>query len=590
MPLKPFVRSLFVAAALLSTAIRPAAQPATTPPDLTLETPFERDTLASATYPEAVAYYETLARAFPERCRLWRMGPSDVADDLLVFVVSDAFTGDGALPPGTSALFVNNGIHAGEPCGVDASMLLARGLLRGRYRSLDLAGAAVYIVPAYNLGGMLDRGRPTRTNQVGPRAYGFRGNAQNLDLNRDFVKRDSENARTLTRYLHALRPDVFVDTHTTNGADYAYAMTVIATQYEKLGPVLGPFLRHEMEPALYRAVERQGYPIAPYVNADGVPQESGIDGFVEGPRYSTGFTALQHTIGFVSEAHMLKPFATRVRATEAFLGATLEFWLDHRTRIAELRRANAAAAFAADSVALAWAIDPDRADTIAFRGFAAVREASAVTGAERLRYDRARPVTVPTAVRSYARATRAVRRPRYYYVPHAYRDLVSDALGSRALAAATLTSDTVLQAVAYRIDTFATVDQPYEGHYLHYAVRASRVPRRVTAHAGDLLIAVTPANLAFLSATLEPEAPDSYFAWGFFDSWLQQKEHFSAYVFEDTAAEMLRAKPRLRAEFEARRAGDDAFRQNPRAQLTWLHERSDNFEPGFGLLPVVRVE
>lgn len=140
------------------------------------------------------------------------------------------------------------------------------------------------------------------------------------------------------------------------------------------------------------------------------------------------------------------------------------------------------------------------------------------------------------------------------------------------------------------IDDFKTAQRPYEGHYLHTGVRASPRATQVQAREGDLLIEVTPRNLQFLAATLEPTAPDSYFAWGFFDSWLQSKEHFSAYVFEDTAAGMLRAQPRLRAEFEAKRSSDDAFRQNPQAQLQWLYERSDNYEGGFGQLPVMRVE
>ncbi len=590
MKLNFFVAKAALAAIASLITVLATAQPRTTPVDLSLETVFERDSLASASYPEALAYYRVLAKAFPQRCRLYAIGPSDVADSLMVFVISDAFTRGNALRVGTQSLVINNAIHAGEPDGVDASMLFARDLLRGRYARLDLSAAAIYIIPAYNLGGMYNRGSPTRANQVGPRSYGFRGNAQNLDLNRDFIKRDAANTRSLTRFLHQLSPDVFIDTHTTNGADYQYPMTVITTQYDKLGPVLGPYLRREMEPAIYQGVESRGHLVCPYVNADGVPQEDGIDIFIEGPRYSTGFTSLLHTIGFVSEAHMLKTFAVRVRSTQAFLESTLDFWYAHRAEIAKLRRDNAQAMFAADSVALRWRVDPTRADTLAFRGYAAVRETSAVTGAERLRYDNQRPVTVATPFRSYAKADRSVRKPRFYYMPKAYAGLVADALTEPELARATLMRDTILQAQAYRIDDYKTLPRPYEGHYLHTEVRVTAQPKRVEAHAGDLLIAVTPANLQFLAATLEPAAPDSYFAWGLFDSWLQNKEHFSAYVFEDTAAAMLRQQPALRAEFEAKRQAEDAFRQNPNAQLQWLYERSAAYEGGFGSLPVMRVE
>ncbi len=564
-----------------------SAQPRTTLPDRPAYlTPFERDTLSTTTYPEAIAYYEVLAKAYPERCRLVDIGESDTHYPLLAFVISDG----GVSASGTTAgqsLLINNGIHAGEPCGVDASMMLARELLVGTLAEVALGDNAIVIVPAFNIGGMLNRGAMTRANQNGPKSYGFRGNAQNLDLNRDFVKRDSRNTQTLTRYLRELDPDVFIDTHTTNGADYPYVMTVIATQYEKLGPVLGPFLRKRMEPALYKAVEARGHPIVPYVNADGPPQEGGIDIFVESPRYSTGFTSLGHTIGFVSEAHMLKPFAARVRSTQAFLESAIEFWLANLAEVKQLRAENAAELFAADSVVLRWSVDATRADTLDFRGYRALRERSVVTGGERLRYDQQQPISARVPFRSYATPAVSIERPRYYYVPKAYAGLVlRDLPDSNSV----LRGDTTLSAVAYHVEDYQTTARPYEGHYLHHGVRVSRKPTVVNARPGDLLVEVTADNLQVLAATLEPEAPDSYFAWGLFDSWLQGKEHFSAYVFEETAAGMLRSQPRLRAEFEAMREGDAAFRQNAEAQLRWLYERSEHYESGVGRLPVMRVE
>ena len=163
--------------------------------------------------------------------------------------------------------------------------------------------------------------------QNGPEQYGFRGNASNLDLNRDFVKMDSRNAEAFVRMYHAVQPDVFVDTHTSNGADYPYTMTLITTQPDKAGPVMGPFLRDKMEPALFEGMQDKGWPMVPYVYSMGETPESGILGFLETPRYSTGYTTLFGTLGFTTEAHMLKPFVDRVASTHAFL-TTLSEWLD----------------------------------------------------------------------------------------------------------------------------------------------------------------------------------------------------------------------------------------------------------------------
>ena len=100
----------------------------------------------------------------------------------------------------------------------------------------------IVIIPVYNVGGALNRGSYSRANQNGPEAYGFRGNARNLDLNRDFIKCDSRNARSFNRLFNQWKPDVFVDTHTSNGADYQYVMTLISTQKDRLGGALGEFL------------------------------------------------------------------------------------------------------------------------------------------------------------------------------------------------------------------------------------------------------------------------------------------------------------------------------------------------------------
>lgn len=566
-------------------------------------TPFERDSLASATYDEAVAHYAALAEAYPERCTLSDWGETDAGPRLRPFVIGSLAARRAMLTGHPPTLFVNNGIHAGEPCGVDAAMLLARRLVTDAalFARLDTTSLVV-IVPAYNVGGMLDRGGGTRANQVGPRAYGFRGNARNLDLNRDFAKQDSRNARSLTELLRALQPDVFVDTHTTNGADYVYDLTVIATQPEKLGPVLGPYLRDTMLPTLYAGVEAAGHPVSPYVYSRGVPQEAGLELFMDTPRYSSGYAALLHSLAFITEAHMLKPFATRVRATEALLDAALAFWLDRRPEIAARREANRQALFARDSVTLAWATDTTRADTLAFRGYAALREPSAVTGAQRLRYDRDRPTVTPTPYRAYARPARAVPRPRAYLIPQAHRHLarqltadlgatIGEATGfDHGLPLRTLTRDTVLAGTRWRVTDYATAEVPYEGHYPHHGVVAeSDTATRLHARAGDLLVALTPRNLRLATALLEPAAPDSYFAWNAFDAYLQRKEHYSAYVFEDEAARLLARDPALRAAFSRKRDGDAAFRQNGGAQLDWIYERSGGAEGGYGRVPVGRV-
>ncbi|MFK8056534.1 MAG: M14 family zinc carboxypeptidase [Saprospiraceae bacterium] len=551
---------------------------------ITDATPFEQDSLSSASYEQAIAHYEVLAKAYPKRCSLVKLGPTDSGEPLFVFIITDERKDD------VQTFFVNNGIHAGEPCGIDASMMFARDLVAGKLKDVPLVNAQVAIIPVYNIGGALNRGSYSRANQNGPKAYGFRGNSKNLDLNRDFIKHDSRNADWLTVALRAMSPDVFIDTHTTNGADYQYDITVIATQPEKLGPVLGPYMRDQLLPALYRGVEAAGHPVSPYVYSNGVPQEAGIMPFIESPRYSSGYAALHHSLAFITEAHMLKPFNKRVRATEAFLHTAFDFWLDNKEEIAAARKANMKAIAAADEVVLKWQVDSSRADTLNFRGYTPVREPSKVTGAERLRYDREQPQTVPTVYHAYAKPALSVPAPKAYYIPQAYAELIDGIPNMFVNPDATrLKKDTVLTTHAYFIEDYQTSSRPYEGHYLHYGVEVRKTPLRVQARAGDLILILSPENLRLYTAKLEPQAPDSYFAWGFFDSWLQQKEHYSSYVFEETAARMLATDMNLKAEFEKKKRGEDSFRQNPKAQLEWLYQQSVHYEQPMRY-PILRLE
>jgi len=183
-------------------------------------------------------------------------------------------------------ILINNGIHPGEPDGVDASMLLLRDLVQRKVSLPD--NVALAVIPLYNIGGALNRSPFSRVNQNGPESYGFRGNAQNLDLNRDFTKNDSRNARSFVRIFHWVNPDLQIDNHVSEGADYQYTMTLLPSQWNKLGGGLGTFLHDVFQPALFAGMEKKGWPMTPYVNFEEGNPSRGWDAFYDEPRYSTG--------------------------------------------------------------------------------------------------------------------------------------------------------------------------------------------------------------------------------------------------------------------------------------------------------------
>ena len=353
-----------------------------------LLTPFEQDTMYSAHFTEAHDWYLHLAESSP-LVTCTRVGESDGWLPIYSVVIS----GDGETDPvairasGRAVVLINNAIHPGEPAGVDASMMLARDLVQDPVCKAWLQDVVVVIIPYYNVDGGRNRSATYRANQSGPREQGFRGNARNLDLNRDFIKCDSRNARTFSRVFHHWDPDVFVDTHTSNGADYPYTITVIPTQPDKLPTALAQYQEERLLPRLYQHMEQVGWPMCPYVHSDG-PPDRGILGFLDLPRYSTGYTALFQTIGFMPETHMLKPFADRVRSTRAFLDGVLSIVAAQRTALLTARRMARHEVREQICWPLHWTLDTSRTESLPFHGYSAEMVRSQVHGQPRLRYDR----------------------------------------------------------------------------------------------------------------------------------------------------------------------------------------------------------
>ena len=197
---------------------------------------FENDNNATATYHEAIDYYKRLA-ASSDLISIAETGMTDSGFPLheIVLARGNDFDSESSRASGKVIMMVNNAIHPGESCGVDASMMMARDIVTKNQNILD--HMTIIIIPIYNIGGSLNRNSTTRANQNGPKAYGFRGNAKNLDLNRDFIKTDSENGKTFNHIFTKWNPDILIDNHTSNGADYQYVMTLIPTQKDKMNAV-----------------------------------------------------------------------------------------------------------------------------------------------------------------------------------------------------------------------------------------------------------------------------------------------------------------------------------------------------------------
>ncbi len=544
----------------------------------------------SLTWEEAIAFYSELDRQ-SEEAALIEVGLTDVGKPLQLFIMNrDRVFDPAQLNRDKAIVLINNSIHPGEPDGADACAWLCSEIADPRHPFHALLDSVILcVIPVYNVDGALRRNSTTRANQDGPEAYGFRGNARNLDLNRDFIKCDSENARSFSRIFTQLRPHVLVDTHVSNGADYPYTMTLITTQYHKLGGAAGEYLRGVMEPALFRAMEKKNEPMSPYVHTMGRTPESGLVDFHDTPRFSTGYAALYNTLGFVTETHMLKPFPQRVKATHLFLGCLLDHCNRFSGDICRMRRQADEDQRRQMAFPLRYDLDSVYSSMFRFRGYASQQEPARVGSGQRLRYDRDSiwEAYVPH-YRRY-RGADSVHVPLLYIIPQAWREVL-ERLRANHVHMRQLERDTLLTVTATFATSWETPERPYEGHFVHSNVRIIRETRTVAFYRGDWVIPTDQTARRYLVEVLEAQGPDSFFAWNFFDSVLQQKEWFSDYVFEEKAAELLEADPRLKQEFEEAMASDQAMAGSHWQQLYWIYKRSPWYEGTAHMLPVFRVE
>jgi len=550
-------------------------------------TPYEKGNgNQTATYEETIAYFQLLDESF-ETITMQEMGLTDSGEPLHIVTFNPAKDFDfEKIQKEKAVLLINNGIHPGEPDGIDATMMLFRDLALGKIKVPK--NVVIVNIPIYNIGGALNRNSFSRANQNGPESYGFRGNARNYDLNRDFLKSDTRNARSFAQIFHKVNPDIFIDNHVSNGADYQYVFTYIATHPQKIGGNLGKFWESEMLPSLLSDLKKKKIESVPYVNIHDEKPDNGFEAFMDYPRYSTGFASMFNTIGSMPETHMLKEYASRVKVTYEYMISSIEYADKNYRKIKDLRKENLQNYRPGQKYVLLWELDADKVSSIPFLGYEGGYKSSDISGKPRLFYDETKPFskTIPY-YRDY-KPSLEVLIPEAYIIPKSWWNVI-ELLKINNIQMTSLEKDTEFDVESYRIKDFKTSSSAYEGHYPHNSVNVTSTKKKVLFRKGDFLIKTQQPGVKYLLETLEPQANDSYFVWNFFDSILQQKEYFSAYVFEDLAKQLLEKNPKLKSEFEKKKAEDPKFADSGEAQLDWIYRHSDYYEKSHMEYPVFRI-
>jgi len=544
-----------------------------------------------ATYDEVVAFCRRLAKTSPY-LSLDSFGTSGQGRKMPVVFVSKEKEFDPAhrWKSGKPWVLLLGSIHGGEVDGTEAILELLRDIaLTNRPEILDTVN--LIAVPVYNVDGYARVSKWNRPNQDGPAAgMGFRTNAQGLDLNRDFVKVDAPETRALLRLAATWSPDLFVDNHVTDGADFQPTLTV-AYAHE---PVTPAPLREWLSAVVPRAlaeVEAWGWKTAPYVEfLDRRNPLAGIAADPFGPRYATGYFSLRGVPSILVENHAIKPFADRVKANAKFLAALLELTGEKTKTLLlarEKARREARSAAVGSPVVVEAAIDREKPEPIDFSTYVWRDEISPVTGKPVVRYDRSQKATVPIPVFTHAKTVRSVPRPAAYLIPAGWPD-IEERLRTHGIGYVALPKATTLEVGTYRASNPRFASRTFQGRTrLTATIERKSETREVPA--GSLYVPLDTELAPLIVLLLEPEGDESLFAWGEMSLALEQKEWIDLRVLDPLAEEMLKKDPKLAAEWEEK-LKDPTFEGNPSARMEFFYRRTPYWDDSVGLLPVYRLE
>jgi hypothetical protein len=434
----------------------------------------------------------------------------------------------------------------------------------------------VLFIPIFNVDGHERFGPFNRINQNGPEEMGWRTTANGLNLNRDFLKVDAEETRAWVNLFNQWKPDFFIDSHTTDGADYQYAVTYIVDILGNMVPSLTDWTRDVYLANITRTMEQAGYPMSPYVYLVEWPNpRSGMVTWVSTPRFAQGYASIQNRPGILIETHQRKDYAVRVSATYEAMKQTIEL-LDReraglRNAISTADAYTASAAFREKPFPLRFQLDRSDSVLIAFKGVSYDTLTSDLTGGKWYQFT-GKPETFTIPFFNKQKITATASLPEAYIVPPEWTAVIQR-LAIHGVEFRQLSAPATLEVRSYRFENYKWQEEPYEGRH-PVKFEAKPVVETRTYPAGSVVVDMNQRASQVAAHILEPMGPDSYLQWGFFDAVFEQKEYTDADVIEKKGREMLARDESLRKELEAKKAADPEFAKHPGRIRNWLYQHS----------------
>lgn len=550
-------------------------------------TDFERSGfLDSPGYDKTMQYFRRFEEKTPYG-KMFSIGMSPQGRSIECLIVSKDkdFTPQKSRAHNKAVVLIQNGIHAGEIEGKDAWMLLLRDMIITKEKFHLLDHLNLLIIPILNVDGHERTSEYNRPNQNGPRKMGWRTNSANLNLNRDYLKAETPEIKSFLNIFSQWLPDVFIDNHTTNGADYQYHITYGVENEKHLDDGLRKWGSEKFLPSILALVERDGFLTAPYIQFTGTVLHDGLVETPSLPRLSTGYAAIQNRIGLLVETHSLKPFENRVRSTYSMNLAALEFMHQHYAEIKSLNKSADKRTAIIKSIPVEFQL-LEKPTSFVFKGYTTIEKESVITGETVVLYG-TEPTEFKVPYFNKVRVCKKISVPRGYIIPQEF-SFVTGTLRDHGINYSALQTGTILNVECYSFEESTFAPAPYEGRQ-RVNVQCSKTKKKIFFPKGTVIVKTNQRTNRVIVNLLEPEAPDSLLSWGFFNAFFERKEYAEDYIMEPIAEKMLKNDRKLRKEFFKKVNTDETFARNPVARLDYLYTQSPYFDSMEKKYPIYRL-
>nr|WP_063368514.1 M14 family metallopeptidase [Pseudoalteromonas luteoviolacea] len=543
--------------------------------------------LESPNYEQTNEFLKRLVASNPTQFQSVKIGVSDQGRDINMLLAVEGSQFSPAMMKNNNkpTLLIQAGIHAGEIDGKDAMFMLLRDIATGKRRDI-LSKVNILFIPILNVDGHERSSEFNRINQRGPVTMGFRTNAKNLNLNRDYTKLDTPGVRSVLKVINDYAPALYVDVHVTDGADYQYDVTYgFNPSFASESPAISKVLEEQFTPIIDTKLAKSGHIPGPLVFVmDKRDLKKGLAGWVASPRFSNGWGDIKGLPTILVENHSLKPYKQRVLGTYVFIDGVIDALAQQHKALHSAVEAEKQSYPKELVVSRSYSQQPDY---IPFKGIKYKSFESALSGHKEVKY-LGEPINYEKLPVFWQKEIKTiVQVPEAFYIPPQYADLV-DKLKLHGVEVEALPEGTSLAGLTQlTVDNHSFANSPFEGRFRVDATFKSNLLNEEVSLSGWTKVSTKQAYSELVTHLLHPVAPDSFFAWGDFHSIFQRTEYVENYALEPYARKMLKESPKLALAFDKKIREDKKFAKSDKQRLEWLYEKTPYYDKAYLKYPIL---